>query len=131
MNPGSYGFGSGIIPSAFASASLISCNCLTLTPVTSSVMRDAHRGMKIDGRHILKAGRLRTPSACSPHVFPFLASQIVAGHMESIVACFKPGVKITVLVRTPGAPDCDFMMTDDTTEELMAMIERRQKAESK
>lgn len=51
--------------------------------------------------------------------------QIVAGHMEDIVGCFKPGVKITVLVRVPDHPTRDFMMTDDTTDEIIAMVKRR------
>ena len=52
----------------------------------------------------------------------------VADRMEQIVSRFKPGVKITVLVRTPGHPDRDFMMTDDTEGEIIAMVERRQAA---
>lgn len=53
----------------------------------------------------------------------------VSDYMDDIKKLFKPGVKIAVLVRTPGYPERDFMMTDDTTEQLMAMIERRAKAE--
>lgn len=49
----------------------------------------------------------------------------VAGHMDEIVALFKPGVKITVVVRTPGFPDRDMLMTDDDLAEVRAMIERR------
>lgn len=45
--------------------------------------------------------------------------------MDKIKVCFKPGVKITVLVRTPGAPDRDFCMTDDTPDEIIAMMTRR------
>ena len=36
-------------PSAIASASLISCNRSTRTPISSRVMREAQRGMRIDG----------------------------------------------------------------------------------
>jgi hypothetical protein len=50
---------------------------------------------------------------------------IVAGHLDDIKALFKPGIKIAVMVRTPGAPDRDFIMTDDTDAELIAMINRR------
>lgn len=56
--------------------------------------------------------------------------QVVSDHMDSIVRCFKPGVKITVLVRTPGFPGRDFMMTSDDHSELIAMIERRKLADS-
>jgi hypothetical protein len=52
----------------------------------------------------------------------------VAAAMEDIVRMFKPGVKITVLVRAPGFPDRDFMMTDDQPDEVMAMLERRKAA---
>jgi hypothetical protein len=51
---------------------------------------------------------------------------IVSDHMDRIVSQFKPGVKITVLVRTPGFPDRDFMMTNDEFDELLAMIIRRE-----
>jgi hypothetical protein len=47
---------SGVTPSALASSSLISFTRSTRTLVTSSVMRDAFRGMKMDGRQII-AGR--------------------------------------------------------------------------
>lgn len=49
----------------------------------------------------------------------------VAKRMEQITKCFKPGVKITVLVRSPGFPSRDFMMTDDLIPELHAMLDRR------
>lgn len=52
----------------------------------------------------------------------------VAASMEDIVRMFKPGVKITVLVRTPGKPTADFMMTDDQPGEIIAMVERRNAA---
>jgi len=50
----------------------------------------------------------------------------VASYMERIVKHFKPGVKIAVLVRSPGFPDRDFMMTDDSIPELRAMLDRRE-----
>lgn len=58
------------------------------------------------------------------------AQRTVAGHMEAIVACFKPGVKITVLVRTPSHPDGarDFLMTDDDLGEALKAIEIRRAA---
>lgn len=49
----------------------------------------------------------------------------VSSHMEKIVGHFKRGAKIAVLVRSPGFPDRDFMMTDDTIPELRAMLDRR------
>lgn len=50
---------------------------------------------------------------------------LTADCMDKIKACFKPGVKITVLVRAPGFPDCDFCMTDDEPDEIIAMMTRR------
>ena len=51
--------------------------------------------------------------------------ETVGQHMDSILECFKPGCKITVLVRTPDHPDRDFMLTSDDPKEAIAMIERR------
>lgn len=51
----------------------------------------------------------------------------IASHMDAIVALFKPGVKITVLVRTPSHPDGsrDMVMTDDIIDEAVAALLRR------
>lgn len=51
----------------------------------------------------------------------------VAGHMDKIKAMFKPGHKITVLVRAPNDPEgrMDFMMGDDEPQEVMNMVARR------
>lgn len=54
--------------------------------------------------------------------------QIVAGHMDEILKCFKAGAKITVLVRFPDKPTADFMMTDDDPADAIMMIQRRQAA---
>ena len=45
--------------------------------------------------------------------------------LDEILQVFKPGAKIAVLVRRPGLPDEDFMMTDDDPREAIAMINRR------
>lgn len=50
---------------------------------------------------------------------------IVSEHMDAIKRCFKRGVKITVMVRTPNLPDRDFMMTDDSLDEVLKMLARR------
>ena len=52
----------------------------------------------------------------------------VADHMNAIHTYFKPGVKVTVIVRTPGFPDRDFLMTADDIPELIALLQRRQAA---
>jgi hypothetical protein len=46
--------------------------------------------------------------------------------MDEIVANFKPGAKITELVRTPDKPTADFCLTSDSLDEVAAMIRRRQ-----
>lgn len=51
----------------------------------------------------------------------------VAAHMDDIAQCFKPGVKVTVLVRTPNYPDRDFLMTNDEPDRIIEAVVRRQK----
>lgn len=51
---------------------------------------------------------------------------LTADCMDKIVKCFKSGAKITVLVRAPGFPDRDFVMTDDDPAEAIEMLKRRQ-----
>ncbi len=57
-----------------------------------------------------------------------LVQRTVAGRMEQIVDCFKPGVKITVLVRSPGFPNRDFLMTADDLDEVISAVDRRKAA---
>lgn len=54
----------------------------------------------------------------------------VSDHLDKIKRYFKPGAKITVLVRAPDDPDGrkDFMMGDDDPQEVMNMIARRMAA---
>lgn len=52
---------------------------------------------------------------------------LVQLHMSEILSCFKPGRKITVLVRTPGDPEADVCLSDDDMAEVVAMAERRLK----
>lgn len=46
-------------------------------------------------------------------------------HMDEIVGLFKPGAKITVIVRFPGLPDRDLIMSDDELEEVIVACRRR------
>lgn len=48
----------------------------------------------------------------------------VADYMDAILGRFKPGAKITVLVRTPGNDEADFMQTNDDVEAIAAMVVR-------
>jgi hypothetical protein len=51
----------------------------------------------------------------------------VAEHLDKIRSYFKPGVKVTILVRSTNDPEGrrDFMMGDDDPQEAMNMIARR------
>ena len=53
------------------------------------------------------------------------AAERVQDSMDEILANFKPGAKITVLVRTPDKPTADFCMTSDDLDEVIAMVQRR------
>lgn len=47
-------------------------------------------------------------------------------HLNQIAAFFKPGVKLTLLVRHPDIEgDADALLTNDTLPEIIAAIERR------
>jgi predicted small metal-binding protein len=52
-------------------------------------------------------------------------SKRINDHLNEILTLFKPGVKLTFLARTPGKPDCDFLMTADDLNEVEATIKRR------
>lgn len=58
------------------------------------------------------------------------ASERVADHMDKILGYFKPGRKITVLVRSPEHPDGsqDFVLTNDTLDETIAALTIRKTA---
>lgn len=56
--------------------------------------------------------------------------QTIGRYMELIVGCFKPGARITVIVRMPGFPDQDFCMTSDDPQQAIALLERRIKQAS-
>ena len=55
------------------------------------------------------------------------ASEEVSDCLDRIKACFKPGIKVMVLVRTEGDIEGkrDFVMGDDTPQEAMNMLARR------
>lgn len=54
----------------------------------------------------------------------------VSDHLDKIKRHFKPGVKVTILVRREGDDEGrqDFMMGDDDPQEVMNMIARRMAA---
>lgn len=55
------------------------------------------------------------------------ASEIAAAHMDAILELFKPGAKITVLVRRPEKPDGsqDFILTNDTIDDAIGALQTR------
>ena len=48
----------------------------------------------------------------------------VQENVDDILALFKPGAKITVVVRHPGYPERDFMMTGDTIDGAIEALKR-------
>ncbi len=54
-------------------------------------------------------------------------SEIVADHMDAILKLFKPGAKITVLVRSPAHPDGsrDFVLANDTIDAAISALALR------
>ena len=52
----------------------------------------------------------------------------VADRMDQILTHFKPGAKITVLVRTPGNDEADFCPSNDDIVQAIAALQRRQAA---
>lgn len=52
--------------------------------------------------------------------------QVVSSKMNGILDCFKAGAKITVIVRTPGNDEADFLMTnEEDLEKARTLIARR------
>lgn len=54
----------------------------------------------------------------------------IADHMSEILALFKPGMKITIMVRDPDASDLSlaFVLTNDKIEEAVKAFELRKLA---
>ena len=48
----------------------------------------------------------------------------IANHAGDIAGLFKPGAKVTVLVRSPGIPDADVLVTDDSVDAIIAALEK-------
>lgn len=65
----------------------------------------------------------------SEHPSPLVrdVSNEIADYADMILEKFKPGSKITLLVRCPGAPDHsrDFVLTNDALDEAIAALTRR------
>lgn len=50
----------------------------------------------------------------------------IANHLDHIAACFKPGldIKVTLIVRVVGYDKADLMMSNDTIENVRAVLDR-------
>ncbi len=53
----------------------------------------------------------------------------IGEHLDAIKTIFKPGAKVTLIVRNPSLRDGDVLITDDTTKEAMAALRRLAKKE--
>lgn len=55
------------------------------------------------------------------------AGEAICEHLSEIKTFFKPGAKVTLLVRRPEKPDGsqDFVLTDDLLDEAVAALLRR------
>jgi hypothetical protein len=51
----------------------------------------------------------------------------MSNHMDAIVRLFKPGAKITVVVRNPGYGDADVVIGSDDLDQAVQAIERMKK----
>ena len=47
-------------------------------------------------------------------------------HLEAIAAMFKPGMKVTLVVRRPDEPEQELLLSDDSLDEVIAAVRRRQ-----
>ena len=56
--------------------------------------------------------------------------ELIQEHADDILALFKPGAAITVVVRHPGYPERDFVMTSDTFDGAIEALERSKKREA-
>lgn len=48
-----------------------------------------------------------------------------AEKLNEIAVCFKPGAKLTLLVRTPGNDNADFCLSNDDLAEAIKALHRR------
>lgn len=53
-----------------------------------------------------------------------LLRERMSDHMDAILRMFKPGAKITVVVRNPGHGDADVVIGDDDLDDAIAAIQR-------
>jgi len=51
----------------------------------------------------------------------------ISDHLDAVKRLFKPGVRVTILVRTPDFPDGsrDLVLTDDDLDAALSALSRR------
>lgn len=49
--------------------------------------------------------------------------------LNEVAGCFKPGVKLTLVARTPGNNEADFVLTNDSLAQAIAALRRRTEAD--
>ncbi len=56
--------------------------------------------------------------------------ELVQEHLDDISALFRPGAKVTLIVRHPGYPKRDFVITGDDWEGVAEVVERSKRREA-
>jgi hypothetical protein len=55
----------------------------------------------------------------------------IANHCGEIADLFKPGVRITILVRNPNLEDADVLVTDDSIDSAIAALGKLKEKEER
>ncbi len=55
----------------------------------------------------------------------------VAEHCAQVAKLFKPGAKVTILIRNPSQADGDMVVSDDAIDSAIAALERLKTKEEK
>lgn len=63
-------------------------------------------------------------SGTNRDILDILQSKLVGVLVKHIEPIFKSGTKFAVIARTPGNNEADVLVTDDSIEELKALLDR-------
>jgi hypothetical protein len=55
----------------------------------------------------------------------------IANHCGQVARLFRPGVKVTILVRSPAEGDADVLVTDDQIDAAIAALAKLKEQEAK
>lgn len=53
-----------------------------------------------------------------------MLGEICSGYMNRVRKCFRSHVEVTLIVRQPGNPEGDVLMSNDDFQELRALLDR-------